>query len=725
MAATISALPNRERRTSVRSHDSPRTYRLQPVVVQLLGRFRLEAGNERRPPLVTLKLDRGDVTLAEMKIDSPTTASIGAFVQKAAGELLATLSDKDGQQTDKSADGATLARQSQEFLTMGDLEQAAKLAEASLLLVPEQVDLRRDLADTYSKLAYVQYDDPKMDKQCLDRQFAMALSFAERGLYHLPIYLDGTKIDRHMNNVAGSNLFSFSANRKSDENIRAAVQKHAHDTREIFVEALLTRARRGDINSFAVHGMLFHALDFYRKEDGELEPFMTARLKLLPIAEKLPQLRRFIYDEILTHGILPEDPRAHAMYKTWTGSSDPLLAAAAKKALSEEENRRAAQHRRDLAMRSEKQKDPPPQPKQEGFDALNVSVRFTPVDIDYREGARRVVIRLQGIQSDGRDNEVAWGFEEKRVVLQRHGAGPFRKIFEADRGHSFGDGCFDGDYVWIPVSAADAQVLKVDPATGAIIKVAAEHGLPQVKFQRAIAAPLEPGRIALVACFGPPYMLRSFVAEITSQQSAAPRVRIVHEAREDHANPDRVAFIAERKKNTNLAYSPNFVLPLRDQAASAASRLLIARTLPGPGHDEAMIVDLRSGEATPSPAVSDTQVLHDNVVIHDNAAYWLHGHKLWRVTADKPLERKAMANIDDHFGTLHIEKDGILFIAYQCWFSGSWSQPLRRVPSNPEKLGNAHTHSLHYGSRLGPLLSTNWGHPQVYRLEILRQGPAD
>ncbi len=34
MAATISALPNRERRTSVRSHDSPRTYRLQPVVVQ-------------------------------------------------------------------------------------------------------------------------------------------------------------------------------------------------------------------------------------------------------------------------------------------------------------------------------------------------------------------------------------------------------------------------------------------------------------------------------------------------------------------------------------------------------------------------------------------------------------------------------------------------------------------------------------------------------------------
>ncbi len=37
MAATISALPNRERRTSVRSHDSPRTYRLQPVVVQSSG----------------------------------------------------------------------------------------------------------------------------------------------------------------------------------------------------------------------------------------------------------------------------------------------------------------------------------------------------------------------------------------------------------------------------------------------------------------------------------------------------------------------------------------------------------------------------------------------------------------------------------------------------------------------------------------------------------------
>ena len=34
MAVTISELPNRERRTSVRSHDFPPTYRLQPVVVQ-------------------------------------------------------------------------------------------------------------------------------------------------------------------------------------------------------------------------------------------------------------------------------------------------------------------------------------------------------------------------------------------------------------------------------------------------------------------------------------------------------------------------------------------------------------------------------------------------------------------------------------------------------------------------------------------------------------------
>ena len=35
MEATIFKFLNRERRTSVRSHDFPRTYRLQPVVVQL------------------------------------------------------------------------------------------------------------------------------------------------------------------------------------------------------------------------------------------------------------------------------------------------------------------------------------------------------------------------------------------------------------------------------------------------------------------------------------------------------------------------------------------------------------------------------------------------------------------------------------------------------------------------------------------------------------------
>ncbi len=688
----------------------------------LLGRFRLETGNDQRPPFATLTLERGDSALADKRIESPTPATIGPFVQAASTALLASLAGKKGaDRIDTSADAAKLAQQSLEFMKIGDFEQGARLAEASLLLRPEQIDLRYSLSSIYIKLARLQYDDPRMDKPRFDRQFRRALTYAERGLLHLQIYYSTSKVDPEKRNVWGANLTSFKIHRHADESIRTAILKHTRDIREVFIEALLVKARRGEMDWYTVSRMLSPALGYYHDDEGRLKQFLEDRVRLLRIVDEAPELRRHVYGSILQHGIPITHPDALAFYKSLLDASDQELAAAAKSALAEANTRMTRQ--RALSKRANISSRKRQRPGEKQTDDSGIHIRFKPTVFDYEEGKRRTAIRLRGILSDEHDNEIVWGFHGPRVVLQRNGDGPFRKIFEADRRHVFGWGCFDGRHVWLPVSGTGSRLLRIDPTNCAVVSVGAEHGLPKIESMYAVTAALEPGRIVLVAGFGQAHARRAFVADVSWQQGGAPRVRILHEAREASIEVDRQAAIANLKENTNIAYLPKFVLVLRDKLTSIPTHVLIGRSLPGTiGRHNSLVVDLRSGQAAVSPVQLHSHITPDNVVMFQDAAYWLANKKVWRVAAESPEVRQAIADIQEHAGTLYMTEDGILIVGYQCWFSESWSKPFRRVPSDPEKFYKSSTHSRKYSQTLGPLLTTSQNGWQTYRVEIVREG---
>jgi hypothetical protein len=652
---------------------------------------------------------------------SPTSANIGAFVHGASAALLASIADKASDtEVDNAADAARLAKQSLEFMKIGEFEHGARLAEASLLLRPDQLDLRHSLRVTYKNLAELQYDDPRMDKQRFDRQFQKALSYAERGSRHFQIYLHAIE-KPYSGNAHGVNIWSFDRHGHSDAKIHAAIVKHGRDYREMLIDVIETKTRRGETTG-DMSNLLHPALGYYhQKDDGALKQYLIDRLRLLRIVEGVPRQRRYFYEKILTFGIASPDAEAFAFYESFFDAPDQELIAAAKKAKADGERNMGL--RPIVSIPAKNLRPAAPSSKPPADVRSDIQVRLTPTEFGYLRNGQQTAIKFQGILSDGHDHDVAWGFHGERVVLHRQGSEPFLKIFETDNQHDFGHGCFDGKYVWLPVSGANLQLLRIDPAGGAIVKVDAEHGLPDVKFKlsSAVTAPLEPGRIVLVAAFGPHTAQRAFVAEIACNEHAPPRVRVVHEAREESLDLDGRADNENRKTNTKLAYSPKFVLPLRDQTSALPTRVLIARLVPGGGGvTNSLVVHLPTGRAVISPVAAHSHILRGDVVIHEGAAYWLANSKVWRVAAKDPSQRQAIADIEEDHGAIYIEKDGILIIGAQCWFSESWSKPFRRVHSDPERFRDSWTNSSHFSSHFGPLLKTSQIDWKIFRVELVR-----
>jgi hypothetical protein len=690
----------------------------------LRGRFRLESGVQQ--PFASLNLERGNQVIAEQKKQSPTPEDIGGFVREAAEQLLASLSDKKAElENDDTADATQLAKQAREFFKIGDFIEGARLAEASLLLRPEQAELRFLLSSSYMKLADF-YDRTPMDKQRFDQRFQRAMSYDIQGLRHLKIYLNAIK-KPYVTNVRGAELFDFYRHQHADDKTRATFVQHRRDIREMFVEIILTKSQRGEHEESLAQGLLYPALSHFNKElDGPIKPYLTDRLRLVPVVEKLPhhQLRHFFYEKLLTDGIASHNADSIAFYESLTASDNKELATAAQQAIATayrsmgriprvSRPQVAASPTKQIVRNIEprpvvsnpKPRVPTPKPSNEPSVAIrkDISVQLTPVEITYSRDGHSAAIKLQGILSNNQSDEVAWG---DCVVLRRNGNTTFEKIFEVDRHHYFKYGCFDGKYVWIPVSGINAQLLRIDASDGSVVSITPEHGLPNVRFVAAVTAPLEPGRIALVANFGQQDFRRAFVLEVTCKGETPPTVRVVHEAREELVDLDPKQSHKNVTTNTNLTYLPKFVLPLENNRATP-TEILIGRSSPNQsGQANPLIVELPSGKASISPFRTHTHIGTDDIVIHDDAVHWMASKKIWRVTPDNPPKLESMASIEEDDGALYFLKEGVLIIGHRCWFTESLSKPFERVHSNPEKFPDAFRHSRFSSSTWGPLLKS-------------------
>ena len=148
----------------------------------LLGEYRHE-GESRRVRL-KLRLLRGTAQLGVAEKGDMKSADVPAYLQQATSELLRQESDDSEAVYDAKAEARQLAERAREFMDLGNYEEAMPLLDASLLLGPDDQDVRRDAVVVGGKMAmryFYHRDKPTIA--------IPAMRHFRRGMEHLEIWL--------------------------------------------------------------------------------------------------------------------------------------------------------------------------------------------------------------------------------------------------------------------------------------------------------------------------------------------------------------------------------------------------------------------------------------------------------------------------------------------------------------------------------------------------------
>jgi hypothetical protein len=232
--------------------------------------------------------------------------------------------------------------------------------------------------------------------------------------------------------------------------------------------------------------------------------------------------------------------------------------------------------------------------------------------------------------------------------------------------------CYDGRYVWFPVSQYlhPALLVVLDTMTDEVSQVTAEDGLPVIPaeslpdqtWQSLAAAPLGPGRICLAGWFG-----RTWLAIVTFDPRAGKSVKVFHEARER-------AESREDWKRTTIAFSPRYMCTLTDKpdgSGKAAQRVLIGRNGPPDVEDHPLCVD----PETLSVEVEQEQLAARNPGLwagHDGALYlFMNARTLGRFGFPKLKTEPVLSPIA--LGHLVLSGDRVMTVG-KPWWAGSLSR---------------------------------------------------
>ena len=219
----------------------------------LLGEYRHEGRGEDRQVAITLKLKRGDKLLGQTsKTVAPGDAT--GFLGEMAGRL-AAWKDRRPVGQDAVAEARQLGQRADDFLKLGDWNEALALLEAALLLAPDDVDLRRDAFHARAVVAcyhLTMRDWHRCGPSAGWETKARGLNCFVRGLRHLEACrVEIADVQRLPTGMAlclsyYPNLtIGMGTRHRLTEEMKDAVEKAQRTARETFHRILLERAKAG------------------------------------------------------------------------------------------------------------------------------------------------------------------------------------------------------------------------------------------------------------------------------------------------------------------------------------------------------------------------------------------------------------------------------------------------------------------------------------------------
>lgn len=537
----------------------------RPPPLYLIGNFRNETTGGIRKTTLNLRAERSGHPAIRKAFTVGAADAPAAVRQWAADSLDAFSRDSTPRpSTDARAESKQLAERARMHFRMANWVEALALAEAALLLEPDQPALQAEalIAITRHLLQNWRATGPEYTWVLKDAETMLRLR--RRGLDHLEAFVAaGGKIDDYYRKSEVNHLLT----------IRSLCLKSQHLAGyPPGLEALVApeRAHQREV----ISRVLERVTRNHEACDGQLASWL---LDGLPPAEQSSRQRELI----LKYQDLPgASARTKRFLSGWTIPRyvDSPDYRAALDVLAKEGN----QHVREAIAEIQAKLDQPAGVVETPAVPVQNTIRLRPVPVQIvdRNGLKpfsNSLFRLRGIEAIGPGVDVLWSTRNLYVMTNKDEATPLPHDAQDQR--NITDVCYDGRYAWAALrgSTGGTSLFLLDPKSKRTTDVSATEGLPQFTAEEwrrhggalsLTIAPLGPGRVCVAGACG-----RTWIAEVKYDDTAKkPEVTMLLEAREVPSPTD-----SEQGNQTRLAFVPGSLIPLR-YPMKGVERLLAVRS---------------------------------------------------------------------------------------------------------------------------------------------------
>ena len=455
----------------------------------LMGEYRLEPAGDQRKVSFKLVLLRGTVQVDARAVESLSLEDFPTKLQAASGEMFSKALGQNVQPADPDFEARQLADRARLAGRLGEWEDALPLAEASLLVKPDQIDLHGDTIYYMNRLVERQ--------ETLDRlrQSDMAFNPATTRLcqsllpayiHHVEMYM--TKRHRQQWPYIHDKLPGLIL-RWELQRIRAAKTLEQYEQAKSEFEPVTAMARRVLASQAAVKDQQawlrelfpYMQIPMVTSRESGWQREIGNRVLSQNRARSLTIFRDFAYltpSDVLEYGMLPRSSGGNSREMRFLrqAAEIPFLRQTAERCIQE--------HRADEAKRLWYARTNKPglhvfkRSSYNGPPATKEAKVVDP-DVTYQLVPNAPVLDYCLPTIAGVDLFAGSGFylmKEKGVFRRLHVSATSDDA--SKRRIKYGNVCFDGQFVWIASRGARPFVAIVDPATEETWKLTADNKLP-------------------------------------------------------------------------------------------------------------------------------------------------------------------------------------------------------------------------------------------------------
>ncbi|MBW3600098.1 MAG: hypothetical protein KY475_22850, partial [Planctomycetes bacterium] len=561
------------------AHADGRVARRLPMY--LLGEYRHEGRGEDRRVAVTVRVQRGQQELETLEKTLPP-AEVAEYLRQQAASLLAA--EGEAAPVAPDVEARQLAERAARFLKLGDWSESLSLIEASLLLTPEQPELRSEAVRAGVRLA------GKFDPAAPEARLA-AFHVRRRAFEHfreLALRHDLKYAAPHLSMLRGPAGDDRETGSPVLDELMRLTEEQREEERSLLMRLIDrcveegTRSMAGYCLNRIVEGLSPHAA---------YEVRTRAILRHQDRSDAGSITRTFAHHGYTLERVGTIEGRQFLKRLSSLPEANAEVRDSAKKMLEELGDWGGVQTKSPAA-------------KEESDSKLT----FQPLNLTYRD-ARGSEQKLAVSGCIPLDNGIDVVWSTHRGVFALSGGDRVRPLWLAEVPNTrIASITYDGRYVWFTTQAHGqaAGVWVLDPVAGETWQIKREHGLPllapkEIPGERypipmAQAAAIAEGQAIIVGWIG-----RTWVAKASFDPQGEHAVKIFHEAKEPQPRiGDKFDVL-----NPDISFLPSYAVTLGDPHGDDTSRQLV-------------LIGRGAGRTASNPLVVDPQDLSVRILDH----YW-------------------------------------------------------------------------------------------------------